>query len=77
MSELDDLEAKVALMRRLGVQEADGIRLGERPAPPPREETKDEWEARQVAIAERHHAIMFAASGTKPILRLAKVLKKP
>lgn len=72
MSDLDDLRAKILLMRELGVTEADGIKLG---APIPaaaKEETLEEFNLRQIAIRQREHDIMFAASGTKPVLRLAK-----
>lgn len=67
-----ELRAKVTAMRELGVLEADGIKLGPLPAPPPKEETEEEWKERQAKIAQRQHDIMFAASGTKPVLRLAK-----
>lgn len=67
-----ELRAKVTAMRELGVLEADGIKLGPLPPPPPKEETEEEWKERQAKIAQRQHDIMFAASGTKPVLRLAK-----
>lgn len=66
------LRAKVALMREMGVLEADGIKLGPAPQPPKKEETEEEWKGRQAKIARRQHDILFAASGTKPVLRLAK-----
>ena len=65
------LRAKVRAMRELGVTEADGIKLGPAPAPPKKEETKEEWKARMNAQRQREHDILFAASGTKPKLRLA------
>ncbi len=70
--EVASLRAKVALMREMGVLEADGIKLGPAPQPPKREETEEEWKERQAKIAQKQHDIMFAASGTKPLLRLAK-----
>jgi hypothetical protein len=70
--EIATLRAKVALMREMGVLEADGIKLGPAPSPPKKEETEKEWKARQVRAAQRNHDIMFAASSTKPKLRAAK-----
>jgi hypothetical protein len=72
VSDLDDLRAKVALMRELGIDEADGIKLGAQPQPARPEKTKEEWNAEQVRIAQKQHDIMFAASGTKPVLRMVK-----
>lgn len=60
------LREDVALMRDLGVTEWNGIRLGERPAPPKREPTADEIKARQDRDAERRHDIMFAATSVRP-----------
>ncbi len=69
--DLDALRAKVALMREMGVTEADGIKLGPPVAPPKKEETKEQMEERLARDAQRHHDIMFAASATKP--RLVRV----
>lgn len=71
-ADLDALREKILLMRELGVTEADGIKLGPPIAKPAKEETPEEFNARQIAIRQREHDIMFAASGTKPVLRLAK-----
>jgi len=70
--DLEKLRAKIELMRELGVTEADGIKLGAPIPDPKKKETAEEFNARQIAIAQKHHDIMFAASGTKPTLRLAK-----
>lgn len=72
MSELDDLRKKIELMRELGVTEADGIKLGSPPPQPKRDETAEEMRARLAKEQQRVHDIMFAASGTKPILRRIK-----
>lgn len=72
MSEIDDLRKKIELMRELGVTEADGIKLGPPPAPPKKEETREEMLHRLEREAQRQHDIMFAASGTKPMLRKVK-----
>jgi hypothetical protein len=66
--EIDVLRKKIELMRELGVTEADGIKLGPPVAPPAKEETEEEWKAKQLRIAQRQHDIMFAHSGTKPVL---------
>lgn len=70
--EVEKLRAKVLAMRELGVTEADGIKLGPLPSPPKKEMTEEEWKEHQVKIAQRQHDIMFAHSGTRPKLRLAK-----
>ncbi len=70
--ELDDLAAKVKLMRELGITEADGIKLGAPILPEKPKETAEEWKERQQRLLQRQHDIMFAASGTKPILRRVK-----
>ncbi len=67
-NDLDTLRRKIELMRELGVTEADGIKLGPPVAPPAKEETAEEWKAKQLRIAQRQHDIMFAHSGTKPVL---------
>jgi hypothetical protein len=72
VSELDALAAKVKLMRDLGVTECDGIKLGVLPVAPPKEETKEEAIRRFNAEAERRHAITFAASASRPKLRVLK-----
>ena len=70
---LDELSEKVALMRKLGIQECDGIKLGVAPsAAVPKEETADEWRERLHREAKRHHDIMFAASLTRPAVRRVK-----
>lgn len=71
----DDLEAlrkKIELMREMGVIEADGIKLGAPVPPAKKTQTKEEWDAEQIAIRQKHHDILFAASGTKPALRIVK-----
>ncbi len=72
MSDLDALKAKIELMRELGVTECDGIKLGAPPAPPPKEETIEEYTARANREAKRRHEIMFAASSTRPKLVAVK-----
>ncbi len=72
MAEISDLEAKILLMRRMGVEECDGIRLGPAPQAPPAEETKEQYDLRCNKEAQRRHDIMFAASGTRPRVRLVK-----
>jgi hypothetical protein len=72
VSDLDDLRKKIELMRELGVTEADGVKLGPPPAQPKPEETADQMRLRLAKEAERRHDIMFAASGTKPRLRMVK-----
>lgn len=67
-----ELEAKVAMMRKLGVLECDGLKLGPAPAPPVRELTSDEIRAKQDAEEERQRDIMFAHSSVKPLLRSVK-----
>ncbi len=66
------LRAKVAMMRELGVLEADGIKLGPVPQPPKKEETEEEMKKRLGRERQRQHDILFAASGTRPVLRVAK-----
>ena len=66
------LRAKVAAMRELGVTEADGIKLGPAPQPPKKEETEEEMKKRLGRERQRQHDILFAASGTRPVLRVAK-----
>jgi len=70
--ELVALRAKVALMRELGISEDGGTKLGAAIAPPKPEETKEQYLARINRAAQRQHDIMFAASGTKPVLRVMK-----
>jgi hypothetical protein len=70
--DLDAFKAKIQLMREMGVTEADGIKLGPPVAPPPKEETKEQYLARIAVQQRRHHDIMFAASGTKPKLVVSK-----
>lgn len=67
-SKESDLETRVALMRRLGVVEWDGIRLGPAPSPavPRRELTPDEIRADMAAHAERERKRTFGASGVSP-----------
>lgn len=69
--DLDALRKKILLMRELGVTEANGVKLGPPIAPPKTAETKEEMKARNAKEAQRVHDIMFAASPTKPKLRLA------
>ena len=68
--EIAALRQKVELMRELGVMEADGIKLGPAPVPPKKEQTPEEWKLEQARLAQKQHDVMFAASGTKPKLRL-------
>lgn len=68
----DELKEMVAAMRELGVSEANGIKLGPPILPPPKEETKAEWEARIAREQEREQKIMFAASGTRPRLKVIR-----
>lgn len=70
--DIEKLRAKIALMRELGVTEADGIKLGPPVAPPKEEETQKEMLQRLEREAQKRHDIMFAASGTKPLLRKVK-----
>lgn len=72
MSELDDLAAKVKLMRELGVVECGDIKLGPPPAAAPKEESKAEWEMRLAREQERETKIMFAASATRPRLKVLR-----
>ncbi len=72
VDEIEKLRAKVAMMREMGVTEADGIKLGPVPQPAKEPETEEQWKERQAKMAQRHHEIMFAATSTKPVLRLAK-----
>jgi hypothetical protein len=72
VDEVAKLRAKILMMREMGVTEADGIKLGPAPQPEKKEETEEEWKERQERMARRYHNIMFAASSTKPVLRLAK-----
>jgi len=72
VSDLDDLEKKIALMRKLGVTEVDGIKLGPVPQEPAKEETAEEYTARLNRETARRHEIMFAASATRPRLRVLK-----
>jgi hypothetical protein len=67
--DLDALRAKIALMREMGVLEADGIKLGAPPVAPKAEETPKEMLERANREAQRRHDIMFAHSTTKPRLR--------
>ncbi len=71
-SDLEKLRARVALMREMGVTEADGIKLGPVPQPPKTAETEEEWKARQERHRQEQHRIMFAHSGTRPALREVK-----
>ncbi len=71
-SALDELAAKAKLMRELGIIEADGIKLGPPVQPPPKEETLEEFNARLNRETERRHQIMFAASATRPRLKVVK-----
>ncbi len=66
--DLDAFRAKVALMREMGVTEADGIKLGPPVAAEPIEESKEAYLARIAKAQRHHHDVMFAASGTKPVL---------
>ncbi len=74
--DLEALEKKVALMRKLGITECEGIKLGPPIPPQAKEETADEFEKRINAevneAARRRHEIMFAASSTRPKLRVLK-----
>ncbi len=70
--DLDKLEAKVALMRKLGISEADGIKLGPPIMPKPPEETPEEFTERTNKEIARRHQIMFAHSATRPKLRVLK-----
>ncbi len=70
--DLDKLSEKVALMRKLGVTECDGIKLGAPVLPPPAEETLEEHTARLNKVIARRHQIMFAHSATRPKLRVLK-----
>lgn len=70
--EAEALRQKILLMREMGVTEADGIKLGPVPVPPKKEETEEEFKARLQRERQRQHDILFAASGTKPILRAVK-----
>lgn len=71
VDEVDVLRRKIALMREAGVLEADGIKLGPVPVPPKKPEAEEELKARMARERQRQHDIMFAASSTKPKLRLA------
>lgn len=69
MPDLTDLEATVAMMRRLGVTECNGIKLGPEPmnhddTDQPSGVTADE-RARQQR-AERQRVAMLATGGPKP-----------
>ncbi len=70
--DLDKLTAKVELMRRLGITECDGIKLGAPILPKPPEETAEEYTERANKEAARRHQIMFAHSATRPKLRVLK-----
>ncbi len=72
MSDLEDLEAKITLMRKLGVTECEGIKLGPAPQTPPEEETKEEMMRKINMAAQRRHDVMFAASSTRPKLVVIK-----
>lgn len=65
---LSELEETVALMRRLGVTEWDGIKLGAAPPPPAKPPTKAEQRDRAAFREERRRDVMFAASSIKPSL---------
>lgn len=62
----DELEKMVATMRRLGVLECNGIKLGTPPAPPPKEETREEMEARLEAEKRKRDDVLFAATSIRP-----------
>lgn len=62
----EELQAKVKIMRELGVTEADGIRLGPPVSTPKPEETKEQALARIAAEENRRMEIAFAASSTRP-----------
>ncbi len=70
--ELEKLAAKVELMRKLGITEADGIKLGPPILPKPPEETPEEYTERANKEAARRHQVMFAHSATRPKLRVLK-----
>jgi len=70
--DLDKLTAKVELMRKLGITECDGIKLGAPILPKPPEETEEEQTARLNKDIARRHQIMFAHSATRPKLRVLK-----
>lgn len=69
---LEELAATVKLMRDLGVSECGDIKLGPPPPTEKKEETKAEWEARIAREQEREQKIMFAASGTRPRLKVIR-----
>jgi len=72
MSDVADLEAAVSRMRALGVTKWNGIELGP-PAPaPPQEPTPKEILEKAAREEERRRDVMFAASGTRPLLRRVK-----
>ncbi len=65
--ELEDLRKQVEILRlRAEIKKLEAEAAG------PKEETKEEMFARLNAVRQREHDIMFAHSGTKPRLRLAK-----
>ncbi len=68
VDELAVLKAKIEMMRAMGVTEADGIKLGPAPTPEKKEETEDEMKLRLRRARQREHDILFAHSGTKPVL---------
>jgi hypothetical protein len=72
VSDLDDLKAKIELMRELGVTECDGIKLGPPKAAKPEPETLEQYNKRAAEEARRRHEIMFAATSTRPKLRVLK-----
>ncbi len=66
---VEELEALVPVMRKLGVRVYDGIELApERVEPAPIKLTPDQILERMDREAERRHDIMFAATRVKPHL---------
>jgi len=68
----EDLRALVEEMRRLGVTEFDGIKLGPAPVDPPPPLTPEEKVEREEEREARVRDIQFAACRVRPVLKAVK-----
>ena len=62
----DELARDVKLMRELGVFIWDGVTLGPEPAPPAKDLTPEEIDARLKTAREERERVMFASSSIRP-----------
>lgn len=67
MRTAEELAELVAFMRKNGVTECDGIKLGPLPAPEKPEETPKQMEIRLDEEARKRDDILFAATSVRPI----------